>query len=66
MNIGSIKQNDNGIYLGRISTLAVAMTIAPASIRRPSSSRKLFGPSNRALARMQVPGGSRSKPRSGA
>lgn len=28
MNIGSIKQNDSGIYMGRISTLAVAMTIA--------------------------------------
>ena len=28
MNIGSIKQNDAGIYMGRISTLAVAMTIA--------------------------------------
>ena len=28
MNIGSIKQNDAGIFMGRISTLAVAMTIA--------------------------------------
>ena len=28
MNIGSIKQNDSGIYMGRISTLAVSMTIA--------------------------------------
>lgn len=28
MNIGSIKQNDSGIYMGRISTFAVAMTIA--------------------------------------
>ena len=29
MNIGQIKQNDAGIFMGRISTLAVAMTIAP-------------------------------------
>ena len=28
MNIGSIKQNESGIFMGRISTLAVAMTIA--------------------------------------
>ncbi|PVE49984.1 DUF736 domain-containing protein, partial [Sphingomonas sp. TPD3009] len=28
MNIGQIKQNDAGIFMGRISTLAVAMTIA--------------------------------------
>ena len=28
MNIGSIKQNDAGIFMDRISTLAVAMTIA--------------------------------------
>ncbi|MBB3589440.1 hypothetical protein [Sphingomonas sp. BK481] len=28
MNIGSIKQNAAGIYMGRVSTLAVAMTIA--------------------------------------
>lgn len=28
MNIGSIKQNDAGIFMGRVSTLTVAMTIA--------------------------------------
>ena len=28
MNIGSIKHNDAGIFMGRISTLKVAMTIA--------------------------------------
>lgn len=28
MNIGSIKQNEDGIYVGRIATLALAMTIA--------------------------------------
>jgi len=33
MNIGSIKQNDAGIYLGRVSTLSVAMTIALREVR---------------------------------
>ncbi len=33
MNIGSIKQNDAGIFMGRISTLAVAMTIALKPVR---------------------------------
>ena len=28
MNIGSIKQNEAGVFLGRISTLTVTMTIA--------------------------------------
>ena len=28
MNIGSIKQNDAGIFIGRVSTLTVVMTIA--------------------------------------
>src|SRR6218665_2975085 len=28
MNIGSIKQNDAGIFVGKIATLAIAMTIA--------------------------------------
>ena len=33
MNIGSIKQNEAGIYIGRVSTLAVAMTIALREVR---------------------------------
>jgi uncharacterized protein (DUF736 family) len=33
MNIGSIKQNEAGIFMGRISTLAVAMTIALREVR---------------------------------
>ena len=33
MNIGSIKQNDGGIYIGRLSTLAVVMTIALREVR---------------------------------
>src|SRR3546814_18734143 len=28
MNIGSIKQNDAGIFVGKIATLTIAMTIA--------------------------------------
>jgi len=28
MNIGSIKQNDAGIFVGKIATLAIAMTVA--------------------------------------
>ena len=41
MNIGSIKQNDSGIFMGRISTLAVAMTIAlkPISSTNPKAPR---------------------------
>ena len=33
MNIGSIKQNEAGIFLGRVSTLAVTMTIALREVR---------------------------------
>ena len=33
MNIGSIKQNEAGIFIGRVSTLAVAMTIALREVR---------------------------------
>jgi len=36
MNIGSIKQNAAGIYMGRVSTLAVAMTIAGLEQHRRS------------------------------
>ena len=41
MNIGSIKQNDAGIFMGRISTLAVAMTIAlkPVHSANPKAPR---------------------------
>ena len=41
MNIGSIKQNDAGIFMGRISTLAVAMTIAlkPVQSSNPRAPR---------------------------
>ena len=39
MNIGSIKQNDSGVFIGRVDTMAVAMTIAlkPVSSNCPSS-----------------------------
>ncbi|RDE04264.1 DUF736 domain-containing protein [Sphingomonas aracearum] len=33
MNIGSIKQNDAGIFIGRVSTLTVVMTIALREVR---------------------------------
>ena len=33
MNIGSIKQNKSGVYMGRISTLAVVMAIALKPVR---------------------------------
>lgn len=36
MNIGSIKQNDSGTFLGRISTLAVTATIALREVRSPN------------------------------
>lgn len=41
MNIGSIKQNGAGIYMGRVSTLAVAMTIAlkPVQSTNPRAPR---------------------------
>ena len=41
MNIGTIKQNDSGVYMGRISTLAVAMTIAlkPVTSQNPKAPR---------------------------
>ena len=41
MNIGSIKQNEAGIFMGRISTLAVAMTIAlkPVASQNPRAPR---------------------------
>lgn len=42
MNIGSIKQNDNGIYMGRISTLAVAMTIALRPVNSPNPKAPRF------------------------
>jgi hypothetical protein len=42
MNIGSIKQNDNGIYMGRISTLAVAMTIALRAVNSPNPKAPRF------------------------
>jgi len=41
MNIGQIKQNEAGIFMGRISTLAVAMTIAlkPVQSTNPRAPR---------------------------
>jgi uncharacterized protein (DUF736 family) len=41
MNIGQIKQNEAGIFMGRISTLAVAMTIAlkPVQSNNPRAPR---------------------------
>ena len=41
MNIGSIKQNEAGIFMGRVSTLAVAMTIAlkPVTSQNPKAPR---------------------------
>lgn len=42
MNIGSIKQNDNGIHVGRISTLAVAMTIALRAVNSPNPKAPRF------------------------
>jgi len=41
MNIGQIKQNEAGIFMGRISTLAVAMTIAlkPVQSANPRAPR---------------------------
>lgn len=33
MNIGSIKQNDSGVFIGRVSTLTVAITIALREVR---------------------------------
>jgi uncharacterized protein (DUF736 family) len=33
MNIGSFKQNDGGIFVGRVTTLTVAMTIALREVR---------------------------------
>lgn len=33
MNIGTLKQNDGGIFMGRISTLTVAITIALREVR---------------------------------
>lgn len=33
MNIGSIKQNEGGVFVGRIATLTVAMTIALREVR---------------------------------
>jgi len=33
MNIGTIKQNESGIYVGRVSTLTVAITIALREVR---------------------------------
>ena len=41
MSIGQIKQNDAGIFMGRISTLAVAMTIAlkPVQSSNPRAPR---------------------------
>ena len=41
MNIGSIKQNASGIYMGRIDTLAVGITIAlkPVNSQNPKAPR---------------------------
>jgi uncharacterized protein (DUF736 family) len=41
MNIGSIKQNDSGVFIGRVDTFAVAMTIAlkPVSSNNPKAPR---------------------------
>ena len=41
MNIGSIKQNDSGVFLGRVDTMAVAMTIAlkPVNSNNPKAPR---------------------------
>jgi len=41
MNMASIKQNEAGIFMGRISTLAVAMTIAlkPVASQNPRAPR---------------------------
>lgn len=42
MNIGSIKQNDAGTFLGRISTLAVTATIALREVRSPNPKAPKF------------------------
>jgi uncharacterized protein (DUF736 family) len=41
MNIGSIKQNDSGVFIGRVDTMAVAMTIAlkPVASNNPKAPR---------------------------
>lgn len=33
MNIGTLKRNDNGIYMGRITTITIAATIALREVR---------------------------------
>ena len=33
MNIGSIKQNEAGIFIGRVSTLTVSVTVALREVR---------------------------------
>jgi uncharacterized protein (DUF736 family) len=58
MNIGSIKQNDNGIYMGRISTLAVAMTIALRAEQPEPEGAALRGP--RARPQPQLGAGRRA------
>ena len=44
MNIGQIKQNDAGIFMGRISTLAVAMTIALKPVQSANPRAPRFPP----------------------
>lgn len=41
MNIGSIKQNDSGVFIGRVDTMTVAMTIAlkPVNSNNPKAPR---------------------------
>jgi len=36
MNIGSIKQNESGVYIGSISTLAVTLTLALRPVQSPN------------------------------
>lgn len=40
MNIGSIKQNDAGIFVGKIATLTIAMTIALREVQSSNPAPK--------------------------
>jgi uncharacterized protein (DUF736 family) len=42
MNIGSLKQNESGIFVGRVSTLTMAMTIALREVRSPNPKAPRF------------------------
>jgi uncharacterized protein (DUF736 family) len=42
MNIGSLKQNDGGTFIGRISSLAVTITIALREVRSPNPKAPKF------------------------